>query len=258
MNKPIARRTSVFASICISFAVMVSALVTASPASAVGALDQQFSGNSIGYVSVTSTLNYAQRFTAGASGFLDRVTFPLAKFGSPGDLVVELYAVSGGTPTGNPIASVSVQQSSITTSVSAINFDFPTPAWVDSGSNYAFVIYAPNAVNVGSPLTKGYSFSIGILTPPGSEGMYLENTLWLNTHFGFWFSSYVTPGASPSPTSSSSSSASNSTSVPAPASLANTGINSISTLYLVGGGILLLALGLTVVNIVGGIRRTSA
>ena len=264
---------SVIASIFAAFALAISTTLLASPASAIGTLDQQYVGNDFGYVQMYSDANFAQRFTSGRTGLLDRVTIDLEKYGNPGLLTMDLYAAANGIPTGTALASTSVQDSAVSNSTTTVNFDFSSPANVTAGSDYVLVLQSPNATSQsylqnfmqnqmgGSPQIDGYFFSIGGVPPAAKQVLYEAGfNNWQNVNYGFRFSTFVTavavpsslpsvsssPSTSPSVSSSPSASSSMSSSLgttssaSSPASLASTGTSVFALLLAAGFSLVLI------------------
>lgn len=81
-------------------------------------------------------------FSAASSYALASVTFNLLRQGSPtGNLRAALYAISGGLPTGAPLAtSANLDVSTISTSQTDYVFSFTSPYSVVSGTDYAVVL----------------------------------------------------------------------------------------------------------------------
>jgi DNA-binding beta-propeller fold protein YncE len=83
----------------------------------------------------------AQTFTAGVTGGLDRVGLYLDNGSATGPLTVEIRNTSGGAPGSTVLASASVPAASVTPSGGWVGVDFPSPAPVTSGTQYAIVAY---------------------------------------------------------------------------------------------------------------------
>jgi hypothetical protein len=113
------------------------------PVNAVGTLDQsQESQTDLNGVALVGDQMVAQTFTAGLSGGLDQVDLLLNRFGTPGDLIVEIRSVASGVPTSQVLASGTVSETALDTdpftyewASAALN----PPAPVESGSQYAIV-----------------------------------------------------------------------------------------------------------------------
>ena len=90
-----------------------------------------------------STQSIAQTFTAGLSGGADQVDLSLLKSGTPtAPLIVELRDASGGMPGSTVLASQSVPQTSVAGTATFLTINFPTPAPVVAGTQYAIVAYS--------------------------------------------------------------------------------------------------------------------
>lgn len=213
-----------------AIAVLIS--LGASSAQAVGTLDQSVTGTSLGLLTVNSVQPVAQSFTAGLSGQLDRVTLSLMRNNTPNGSIVEIRTMSGSTPSTTVLASQSLPDASVPTTMSQVSIDFSAPATVVAGTQYAIVLRIPVlqaasnsirwAVEPGNPLATGTNFSA--ITWNELPGYDLR------------FATYVTVPSTPTPTPSQTStptptqvqgaSAAIASSPPAdPAALASTGID---------------------------------
>lgn len=222
-------------------------LLPAVSASAVGNLDQQATGTSTRWYYIMNNVSLAQDFTAGVSGTLDRFTIDGFAFSSPSAaLTANIYAVDGsGFPTGSSLASASVTQTAIPTTVTTIVFDFGTPATVTAGTQYSVVLSTTGSGE--------YHFENATSVPAGAKGVKpgAGNVGWQNyidsgvtpNQTSFRFATYVSPITSPSPSATSSSVSPN---------LANTGLDSVGITQ-VG----LMAAGLLFAGILGLISAKS-
>lgn len=95
----------------------------------------------LGGILNTTNMRMRQSFKPGFSGNLARINLWLMKKGSPGNLTVELYANSGGNPTGAALASQVISSSDISSSFpNKVTCNFDTPYSVTSGTTYHIVI----------------------------------------------------------------------------------------------------------------------
>ncbi len=155
-----------------SFALSLFVLLLApGVASATDTLDQHQT-NYAGGLLVTSTDSFAQTFTAGLSGGLDRVELYLYNVGATGDLKVEIRGVeSTGAPSATTLASETVLGSSIPELGGWVPVTFVLPAQVVAGTQYAIVAYRVGGVGVqsgaeqGNPYPSG-SFWLSQTSPP--------------------------------------------------------------------------------------------
>lgn len=231
-------------------------LAATQSASAIGTLDQQFTGAVNTYTYIENGSPKGQTFTAGITGLLDTFTIQLKKQGSPGVLNGSIYAESNGFPTGSPLATTTVAESVVSSaSISTISFIFSAPVSVTAGTSYVFVVEAPSASTSYSnvfPFTATYNNYIMYFGNPGAEpvgthSLYMgSGSPWIIFNQSFLFASYVGPAASPSSPPSSTPSASPSGD-PTSMNLANTGARNDSgnltafllSLLLLGSGIAL-------------------
>jgi hypothetical protein len=237
MTKPaLTSRNKLFSLLAMLLAVFVG-LVSANSAVALGNLDQQATGTSTRWYYIMNNVALGQDFTAGASGALDRFTIDGFAFSNPtAPLVATVFAADGsGFPTGSALASASVAQTGIPTTVSSIVFDFGSPATVNAGVQYSIVLSTSGSGE--------YHFENAATVPIGAKGIKpgSGNVGWQNyvdsgvtpNQTSFRFATYVTPVSSPTPSPST-------TTDPA---LANTGIQKADVFPLAGSGMLLLLAG---------------
>jgi len=107
-----------------------------------------------------------QVIALGASKSITRVKFRLSKTGSPtGNGYARLYNVTGtpgagGTPTGASLGSVSIDVSTLSTSIAAIEFAFSSAVSVSSNVGLIFEYNGENAsncVNIEYDLMGGHA-----------------------------------------------------------------------------------------------------
>jgi hypothetical protein len=188
----------------------LSLVVAAAPAPA-GAqtLDQSQTNGDGGSFFIFGDQAGAQTFTAGVTDTLDQVDLLVFRDASTtGALQVEIWATSGGLPTGPPLSSASVPAASVPVS---------PPGWVSvplsgppllAGTQYAIVVYAPTSANGSFYWTN----SSGNVVPPGPIDLYPAGELFFRPFgtgtFGgpfppadFAFRTFVGPPAVTMPTS---------------------------------------------------------
>lgn len=136
-----------------------------------------------------------QTFTSGITGALDQVDLAVGRAGPSitAPLVVEVRPVSGGVPSGPPLASVNVAAASVpeTTFPSGfLSIPFASPAPVTAGVQYAIVVTSAScgfrdcynqALN---PLGDSYPAGAGIFSGNGGA-------TWVPVGFDFPFKTYV-------------------------------------------------------------------
>lgn len=159
----------VLTQVALPVVVLASGLVVAPAAQAASTLDQNVP-DSASNTSVESTKNVTQSFTAGLTGALTSIDIALQEYGSGGDVTVGVYAVDGsGKPTGAALASTIVPPSAIpplgawSAGAAIVNVAFSPAPQVIAGTQYAYVIAAPNATGgafysayeAASPYTGG-------------------------------------------------------------------------------------------------------
>ncbi len=119
--------------------------------------------------------NVAQSFTAGIAGVLDSVDVFVRRDLSLGvGLTTEIYSVAGGLPIGSPLASVTIPELSVPTTLSFLNVDlhsFGIP--VDVGTQLAIVLH--------NSITNHNT----IFATAGNSGSYAGGTLSIDTGGGF-------------------------------------------------------------------------
>ena len=174
----------------------IATSLIALPAHAVGTQDQVAAGVAQGSTVINSTQALGQTFTAGRSGSLDRIAVDIQKNGSPGILNVAIFDVVSGSLSGSALATQSVADTGVSTTMSTISVDFASPATVVSGNQYAIVLVAPNAqsYNMMNPFapTGSYAWS-NVGNPLASETGFVSRTPWQVLSNDFAFITYVTP-----------------------------------------------------------------
>lgn len=245
MTQPSTRsRKSVFAVLSLALAVFLG-IFPAVSASAVGTLDQQATGTSTRWYYNMNNVAVGQVFTAGVTGLLDRISIDAFSFqgATTGPLVVDVYAVDGsGFPTGASMASSSVANTAIPSTVSTVVFDFGVPATVTAGTSYALVFTTTG--------NGEYHFENATTVPSGAKGIkpgsgnvgwqnYIDNGVNPN-QTSFRFATYVTAVTPASPSASAT----------VDPTLAHTGVDNSQALQLLGFGAFFLLMGGVVLNTV--------
>ena len=181
---------------------MAAALIPA-PASA-ETLDQQQTDHSNGSVfpggpaSAFGAASFAETFTAGLSGALDRVDLYLIASGNTGPLTVQIRNVTGTAPGTTVLATTNVPQSSVAATGAWTPVAFSTAPAVQAGTHYAIVAYAGGSDSYGWSVSAGKSYGGGatfgsFASPPGVWGSPY-------TSYDVAFKTYVTaPSTTPPP-----------------------------------------------------------
>jgi hypothetical protein len=135
--------------------VMIFAfLLACAPALAASTEDQVQMSSSTG-VSLDAQFPAGQTFTAVRSGKLDRVSLPMALFGSRsvGDLLLSVQSVDAeGMPSGTVLGTVSLPVENFTVGAGAAwrDLTLARPVTVESGTQYALVVSGENRPTDGS------------------------------------------------------------------------------------------------------------
>ena len=171
-----------------------SSIGLASPAAAVGTLDQSATGSNGGGSNVQNTsMTLSQTFTAGMSGQLAQVDLYLSKYGTPTSATLSIKAVDGsGNPTGAPLASEVVSEAGISGVFSTIPFAFANPATVTALTQYALVL---SCQGCGSGFPFGSYINWGLATNSYSGGIADNSNYspWAGGGYDFIFATYVSP-----------------------------------------------------------------
>src|SRR5438045_7631559 len=145
-------------------ATIAASLMLTGAAGASGTLDQaSTTPNGGGSLLNSSVTKAAQTFTAGLTGPLTTADLSLGHAFDACDPNLDptltLETVSSGIPTGTVLAQPTIPESSITAtggSTQFVSVDFPTPATVNAGTEYALVLSTAGAHDCpGSPTTQG-------------------------------------------------------------------------------------------------------
>jgi hypothetical protein len=142
-----------------------------------------------------STSRSLQTFTM-PSGYdtIEYIDLQLQENGTlPGNYTLELYATSGGLPTGSVLATTSVTASDVTGSYSWIRFNF-TDETVTPGAKYAIVTKQTSTSGISNSVYWGEAGSGGY---SGGAGYYSTNSgsSWTSTGGDFCFRIYGSQSA---------------------------------------------------------------
>jgi hypothetical protein len=130
--------------------VVLAAMLALVPWAAAGTLDQSQSGiSTTTYTAVSDIYPKAQTFTSGLTGALDQVDLAIGRAASSvtATLVVEIRPLSGGVPSGPPLASASIPAANVPVAFGGLpsafySIPFASPAPVTAGVQYAIVASA--------------------------------------------------------------------------------------------------------------------
>lgn len=182
----------------VTLVIASTALVAFVPAAyAVGDLDQSVSGSTPNSTVVSSSQAVGQIFTAGRTGLLDRITIDVRKEGTPGELNVLLFEVSGGLPSGTALASQVVAANEVTTTMGAVTVNFSSPASITTGVQYAILLESPNSTltfDMFMMRAVGGQYSWGAENNPLANGsaVFRSSGSWSSSSGDFRFSTFVT------------------------------------------------------------------
>lgn len=183
-------------------------------------------------------------FTAGVTGDLTTIEFPVIWTQTTANLTVNIWADSGGLPTGSALATQVLTSADLTPVASGgmLEVNFTTPAAVTAGTPYIFTFGFDSC-------SQSAQMSVGMVNAPSDKHRiwYQTGQSWApDASHGMNFTTFVdvpaqnnNSSSSPTPSSSSTSSASS--------TLADTGQNQGWLWSLAGFGALLIAAGAQVV-----------
>ena len=132
-------------------AAMVLALGISGAAGAAGVLDQsQEAQTDLNGIALVGAQVAAQSFTAGRTGALDHVDLRLTRYGTPGNLIVEIHGVQAGVPSSGVLASGVVAEASLDSD--PYTFEWESVALsplslVHDGTEYAIVLRDAGGAN---------------------------------------------------------------------------------------------------------------
>jgi hypothetical protein len=129
--------------VLVSLAVSLGSIGVASPALAASTTDQSVGATAPfdSYSWIYSAQGEGQTFTAGVTGPLESITVFLKDGGSAtAGLTVTLRDAVAGLPSGSALATETIPDSAVPTSVGPVTVTFSTPPAVTAGQAYAFTI----------------------------------------------------------------------------------------------------------------------
>jgi hypothetical protein len=132
--------------------VVLAAVLALVPWAAAGTLDQSQPGiSTTTSTAVSDIYPKAQTFTSGLTGALDQVDLAIGRAASSvtATLMVEIRSLSGGVPSGPPLASASIPAANVPEAFGFLpsafySIPFASPAAVTAGVQYAIVASALN------------------------------------------------------------------------------------------------------------------
>src|SRR4029450_7667488 len=141
--------------------VVLAAMLALVPWAAAGTLDQSQPGiSTTTYTAVSDIYPKAQTFTSGLTGALDQVDLAIGRAASSvtATLVAETRPLSGGVPSGPPLASASIPAANVPVAFGGLpsafySIPFASPAPVTAGVQVAIV--APALGPLGDPYPAG-------------------------------------------------------------------------------------------------------
>jgi len=147
-------------------------------------VDQQNTTITSNGVAFTNASWTGQTFTAGRSGSLSQVDlnlFCVFCTSAPPSIIVSIRATSGGMPTGNDLASGSLNISNYTGVQAYYSATFPSPANVSAGTQYAIIIRASAAYGTSG---KNLGFSDSAASANVGNNVYAGGQLIRSTNGG--------------------------------------------------------------------------
>ena len=135
---------------------------------------------------------FGQTFTAGLSGNLEKASFNFYTL-EPISVTVEIQAVTGGMPNGTSLASTTVAVPGYAAN-QWIDFTFPSPAYVTSGTQYAALL-SPKFNSVGFNSSNTYSAGQVVARIGSSWTGNISSSIP-----DFAFKTYVIEATAPAPT----------------------------------------------------------
>lgn len=126
-----------------ALATLIGVVTSATPALAASTFDQSVGATAPydSYSWIYSTQSAGQTFTAGLTGPLESVTVFLKDGGSAtAGLTLTVKNAVSGLPSGAALATESIPDSAVPSSVGAVTVTFATPPTVTAGQTYAFLI----------------------------------------------------------------------------------------------------------------------
>ncbi len=173
---------------------IVSISLSSQPAEAAGFLDQEFLMLPVvSSAPITPALYYATAVTPQLSGLLSEVDIYVDRHLSAAteNLTMSIFATSGGLPTGSALATSSVPASSVSGSYAWVAFNFPVPALIQAGIQFAIVLTTQDT-HANAYLWAGTD---GITSSPypGGNAAYYQSGSWTSIPtYSQAFRTYVT------------------------------------------------------------------
>lgn len=183
----------------VATALVLSACGVAIPANAAPMVDQTQTITDIGSTSAMCldmigiyTLGIGSTFTAGVSGLLTSIEFPISYANSNRGASVNIWSVDdiSGLPTGSPIASQAVSLATLSSLQNGgnLNVVFDTPITIVAAGKYAFTI------DLAADCTGGMNqvgFRMG-LSDPDKRTVYREySDATVDPAYGISFTTFV-------------------------------------------------------------------
>jgi len=183
----------------VATALILSACTSAIPANAAPLVDQTQTITDTGSTSAMCldmigiyTLGIGSTFTAGVSGLLTSIEFPISYANTNRGASVNIWNVDGisGLPTGSPIAYQAVSLATLSTLQSGgnLNVVFDTPISIVAAGKYAFTI------DLAADCTGGMNqvgFRLG-LSAPDKRTVFRQNSgTTLDPSYGISFTTFV-------------------------------------------------------------------
>jgi hypothetical protein len=191
-NKSARAQRSAFAAIVGATVLAASSIGLASPAAAIGTLDQSATGSDGGGSDLQNTsMTLSQTFTAGMGGQLAQVDLYLSKSGTPTSATLSIKAVDGsGNPIGIALASEVVSAAAISGVFSTIPVVFANPATITAATQYALVLSCQSCAS-GFPFMSRIGW--GTATNSYSDGIADNSNYspWAGGGLDFMFATYV-------------------------------------------------------------------
>ena len=156
------------------------ATLTTSDQSYTPSVDTIYLNYKLGAILENTNRRVAQSFESGFTGNCNRVSLMVKKFGTPGDLTVEIYSNSGGNPNAL-LATQTFDETGVLANVFGwINVNFKTPTSLTSGTTYWIVVSG-----------AGLGAANGYLIRSRAGNTYTSGTLKYSTNSGVAYSEYA-------------------------------------------------------------------
>lgn len=172
-----------------------SSVGLASPAAAVGTLDQSSSAFGGNRTSLSNdSLTISQSFTAGLSGNLSQIDIYMESNNGPTSVLIEIKAADGaGLPTGPMLSSETLSGSGFSNGI--VTVVFANPAVVTANSIYTIALSCTGC-GVGSFMNQS-TFTLGLASTDYSGGLAERSDVnphpWAGGGLDLVFATYVSP-----------------------------------------------------------------